>query len=308
MQAEWSRLSRELGCAVEENMSLSAHTSFRIGGAAALAVTVPNTDTLPVLLRRLEEAGASWMTLGNGSNLLVSDCGFDGVVVRLPQGEVQVNGDTLTCPAGTPLKTLCRVARDAGLSGLEFAYGIPGTVGGALFMNAGAYGGEMADVTVEATVADRDGVRVVSVGEMDLGYRHSAFMAQRDTVIAEVTVKLVAADTADITAKMDDLIARRREKQPLEYPSAGSYFKRPTGHFAGALIEQCGLKGCRIGDAQISEKHAGFLINRGHATCAEVLALEEHVRKTVETMCGVRLEREVQLIGTVGEGFSEWNL
>lgn len=295
--AELEQTARKLGCEAVRELPLSGCTSFRIGGAAALAVTVPQAEALPPLLRRLRAAGVPWLTLGNGSNLLVSDDGFDGVVLRLPAGEIVQEGNRLTCSAGTQLKQLCRAARDAGLTGLEFAYGIPGTVGGALFMNAGAYGGQMADVTVAALVADADGLHTIPAGEMALSYRHSAFMERRDVVIAQVTVELAPGDRAEITAKMEELIARRREKQPLEYPSAGSYFKRPTGYFAGAPIEQCGLKGCRVGDAQISEKHAGFLINRGHATCAEVLELERKVRETVESRFGVRLEREVQFWG-----------
>lgn len=297
---KWSACERaveELGCAVTRALPLSGCTTFRIGGAAALAVTARETAALPALLRRLREEDVPWMTLGNGSNLLVSDRGFDGAVLRLAAGEVTRAGDTLTCPAGTPLWALCRAARDAGLSGLEFACGIPGTVGGALFMNAGAYGGQMADVVTEAVAASAAGQYPVTAVDMALDYRHSAFMARRDTVIAAVTVRLVPGDRETIAARMERLLAARREKQPLEYPSAGSYFKRPPGQFAGALIEGCGLKGCRVGDAQVSEKHAGFLINRGRATCADVLALERRVRETVERACGVRLEREVQLVG-----------
>lgn len=294
---EWERAAQELGCETARALPLSGCTSFRIGGAAALAVMPPDEATLAMLLRQLHGAEVSWMTLGNGSNLLVSDRGFNGVVLRLKPGEIRVEGNRLSCAAGTPLKQLCRAARDAGLSGLEFAYGIPGTVGGALFMNAGAYGGEMADVTVRALVADETGLNEMTAAEMALGYRHSVFMQQRDRVIAAVTVELVPGDREAIAARMEELMARRREKQPLEFPSAGSYFKRPPGQFAGALIEQCGCKGRRVGDAQISEKHAGFLVNRGHATCAEVLELERQVRQAVETACGVRLEREVQLVG-----------
>ncbi len=285
------------GCAVQRDLPLAGCTSFRIGGPAALAVTVNDPAVLPALLRCCGERAIPWMVLGNGSNLLVSDRGFAGVVFRPAAGEPAVQGDTIVCPAGTPLKQLCRAARDAGLAGLEFAFGIPGTVGGALFMNAGAYGGEMADVVKSAVAADVIGLTTVQAGDMQLGYRHSVFMEQRCSVIVSVTLHLQPDDPAAITARMEELLARRREKQPLEYPSAGSYFKRPTGYFAGALIEQCGLKGARVGDAQISEKHAGFLINRGAATCRDVLALEEQVRTAVRDATGVCLEREVQLVG-----------
>ncbi len=285
------------GCDVQRDFPLAAHTSFRIGGAAALAVTVRDAATVPTLLRFCREEGVAWMPLGNGSNLLVSDRGFDGAVFIAPVGPPTVSGDTVVCPAGTPLKELCRVARDAGLSGLEFAYGIPGTVGGGLFMNAGAYDGQLSDVVVSAEVADADGVRTVAANEMQLGYRHSAFMDTRDTLILSVTVKLHADDAKAIGTRMDEFMRRRRDKQPLEFPSAGSYFKRPPGHFAGALIEQCGCKGLRVGDAEVSEKHAGFVVNRGGATCGDVLALEREVRRRVQERFGVTLEREVQFIG-----------
>lgn len=296
----WSDVTEALqamGCRTTEALPLSGCTSFRIGGAAALGVDVPAVQTLPSLLRCLQDAHIPYLTLGRGSNLLVRDEGLDGAVVRLPAGEVQVEGNRLTCAAGTPLSKLCRTACEAGLTGLEFAYGIPGSVGGALFMNAGAYGGDMAQVTTEALVATAAGLERLPAADMALAYRHSAFMQRRDMVIATVTVTLAAGDRAAIAAQMEELLARRREKQPLEFPSAGSYFKRPEGHFAGALIEQCGLKGHRVNDAQVSEKHAGFVINRGQATCADVLELERQVCAAVYARFGVRLEREVQLVG-----------
>ena len=289
--------ARASGCDVTRAFPLAAHTSFRIGGAAALAVAVRDAAAVPTLLSLCREQGIAWMPLGNGSNLLVSDRGFDGAVFIAPVGPPIITDTVVTCPAGTPLKELCRAARDAGLSGLEFAYGIPGTVGGGLFMNAGAYDGQLSDVVVSAEVADADGVRTVTAEEMQLGYRHSAFMDTRDTLILSVTVALKADDVAAIGARMDEFMRRRREKQPLEFPSAGSYFKRPPGHFAGALIEQCGCKGLRVGGAEVSEKHAGFVVNRGEATCDDVLALEREVRRRVQEQFGVTLEREVQFIG-----------
>ena len=296
MFEELERAARQLGCALERDLPLSSHTTFRIGGPAALAITPADPGTLPPLLRLCRERQIPWMVLGNGSNLLARDGGYDGVLFRLREGSPEFEGNTVTCPAGTPLKTLCRAARDRGLSGLEFAYGIPGTVGGALFMNAGAYGGEMKDRVTGALAADEGGIRLIPVEEMGLAYRRSAFMDRRDQVILSVAFTLVPDDPEAIAARMEELIRRRREKQPLEYPSAGSYFKRPEGYYAGALIEECGLKGARVGDAQISEKHAGFLVNRGGATCAQVLALEERVRDTVLRDRGVLLEREVQLV------------
>ncbi len=285
------------GCDVQRDFPLSAHTSFHIGGAAALAVTVRDVATVPTLLRLCRDEGIAWMPLGNGSNLLVSDRGFDGAVFVAPAGPPTISGNMVTCPAGTPLKELCRAVRDAGLSGLEFAYGIPGTVGGGLFMNAGAYDGQLADVVVAAEVADAAGVRTVLAKEMQLRYRHSVFMDRRDTLILSVTVELRADDPAAIGARMEDFMRRRRDKQPLEFPSAGSYFKRPPGFFAGALIEQCGCKGLRVGGAEVSEKHAGFVVNRGGATCCDVLALESEIRHRVQERFGVTLEREVQFIG-----------
>jgi len=285
------------GCTVTRNLPLAEHTSFHIGGTAAIAVAAGDAAALPTLLRICRESGIPWMPLGRGSNLLVSDRGFDGAVFFAPVGPPAVNGCEIACPAGTPLKELCRAARDAGLSGLEFAYGIPGAVGGGLFMNAGAYDGQLSDVVTAAVVADADGVRTVLAEEMQLGYRHSVFMQTRDSLILSVTVKLTPDDPTAIGARMDEFMRRRREKQPLEFPSAGSYFKRPVGYFAGALIEQCGCKGLRVGGAEVSEKHAGFVINRGGATCRDVLALESEVRRRVRDTFGVTLEREVQFVG-----------
>lgn len=289
--------ARAAGCEVTRDLPLSEHTSFHVGGAAALAVSARDAEALPALLRLCRESGIPWMPLGRGSNLLVSDRGFDGAVFFAPVGPPVVCENEIICPAGTPLKELCRAARDAGLSGLEFAYGIPGAVGGGLFMNAGAYDGQLSDVVTAAVVADANGVRTVTAEEMNLGYRHSVFMETRDTLILSVTVRLTPDDPAAIGARMEEFMRRRREKQPLEFPSAGSYFKRPAGHFAGALIEQCGCKGLRVGGAEVSEKHAGFVINRGGATCCDVLALEREVRRRVQETFGVTLEREVQFIG-----------
>ncbi|MBE6757715.1 MAG: UDP-N-acetylmuramate dehydrogenase [Ruminococcaceae bacterium] len=285
------------GYEVTRDLPLAAHTSFHIGGTAALAISVHDETALPTLLSICRESGIAWMPLGRGSNLLVSDRGFDGAVFFAPVGSPTVCGTDITCPAGVPLKELCRTARDAGLSGLEFAYGIPGAVGGGLFMNAGAYDGQLSDVVTAAVAADADGVHALTATEMELGYRHSVFMKTRDALILSVTVHLTPDNPAAIGARMEEFMRRRREKQPLEFPSAGSYFKRPAGHFAGALIEQCGCKGLRVGGAEVSEKHAGFVINRGGATCADVLALENEVRRRVQETFGVTLEREVQFIG-----------
>ena len=302
MAQETAALALQLGCEVRREEPMAAHTSFRIGGPAALYITVSDAAVLPRLLAACRDAGERVLFVGNGSNLLVSDAGFDGAVIRLvPASPCLTAADTITCSGGTPLQRLCLFARDQGLSGLEFAYGIPGTVGGALVMNAGAYGGEMAHVVTAATTASADGVRSWTAADMALGYRRSAFMACPEQMITSVTVTLSPDDPAAIGARMDDLLRRRKDKQPLEFPSAGSYFKRPEGHFAGALIEDCGLKGLRVGGAQVSEKHAGFVVNRGGATCADVRELERQVCETVRAAHGVTLEREVRLVTPTAE-------
>ena len=293
----WSRLAAETGCTVKTAQPLSAMTSFQIGGAADAVFCAPSGDALMRLCRRLRENDIPMRFCGNGTNLLVSDAGVRGTVVRLADdGVVKVDGERLICPAGIPLKTACRAARDAGLTGLEFAFGIPGTVGGAVYMNAGAYGGEMAGVTALVDLATPDGIVTVRGDSLAMTYRHSALMEQ-NAIAVSVTLQLGRGDPREIGEKMDELMCRRREKQPLTYPSAGSYFKRPQGYFAGQLIEQSGLKGFAVGGAAVSEKHAGFVINRDHATCDDVLRLEDAVRQKVFADHGVTLEREVQYWG-----------
>ena len=290
---------REIGCVTEENAPMARMTSFKIGGPADLLITAPDEPAAATALGLCREAGAPVLFLGNGTNLLVRDEGVRGVVLRFDPtaGAPRREENRLRCPAGVPLKQLCRFARDQRLSGLEFAYGIPGTVGGAVFMNAGAYGGQMEDVLVSARAVYPDGtVREITADRMALGYRHSVFMDD-GAVIAEATMELIPDDRETVGARMEEFLRRRREKQPLEYPSAGSFFKRPTGQYAGALIESCGLKGAAVGGAQVSEKHAGFLINRGGATCDEMLRLAERVSDTVWARYGVRLEREVRVVG-----------
>ena len=289
--------ARALGCSVTPQASLAELTSFRIGGPAARLVELPAGDAAAQVLKLCRESNLPVFWLGKGSNLLVSDCGFDGVVLHLTDTAApDVHGTQITCPAGVPLLRLCRVACEHGLSGLEFAYGIPGSVGGAVYMNAGAYGGEMKDVLTEAELLLSDGKRVTRPADtLSLGYRHSALMEEGGVLSATVT--LTPDDPAAIAARMDECMEKRRAKQPLEYPSAGSFFKRPEGQFAGALIEQCGLKGFRVGDAQVSEKHAGFVVNRGHATCEQVKALAREVRRRVMEQTGFDLVPEVRLLG-----------
>ncbi len=296
-------LAEQLGYQVTRNIPMSRCTTFKIGGPAAVYITLSDTSRLPELLRCCRQQGVPVYFTGNGSNLLVSDEGIDGVVIRLmPEGQPTVQGTRVVCPAGLPLKRLCLFARDQGLSGLEFAYGIPGTVGGALYMNAGAYGGEMADVVVSAEMVSERGAETLPVDQLQLGYRQSTFMERPDTLITAVTFQLTPDDPKAIGDRMEYYMQCRRDKQPLEFPSAGSYFKRPPGHYASKLIQDCGLKGYAVGGAQISEKHAGFIINCGGATCADVLELERRVREIVLERTGVTLQREVRLIQPVQKG------
>lgn len=293
-----------LGYPAVEKEPMSNHTSFQIGGPADLFVTVPDGEGVAAILAACGAAGVPVLVMGNGSNLLVSDEGIEGVVMRMETtAPPALNGEReIVCPAGLSVKRLCLFARSQGLTGLEFAFGIPGTVGGGVFMNAGAYGGQLSDVLTGITVVTRAGEKKnIPSDDLDLGYRCSAIMRTGD-VVTEARFRLKPDDPSEIAARMETYLSRRREKQPLAYPSAGSFFKRPPGNFAGTLIESCGLKGKRIGGAQISEKHAGFLINAGGATCADVLELSKQVRETVFRRTGVRLEPEVRAVGRGMDG------
>ena len=285
------------GC-VRENVTLAPYTTMRTGGPAALFAEPRNAQQLTHVHQWAQEKGLPLLILGNGSNLLIADSGFDGLVIHLGRAlsEVSVFANTLTAQAGASLAAAARAAAQASLTGLEFAAGIPGSIGGAVCMNAGAYGGEIAQVIVSARVLTPEGVRMVSKDELSLGYRSSAVM-QNGWVVLEATFELAPGSPDEIKATMADLAARRREKQPLQYPSCGSFFKRPVGYYAGALIEQAGLKGYRVGDAQVSEMHAGFVINRGHATSSEIYRLMQEVQRRVQAQFGVTLEPEVRLIG-----------
>lgn len=277
---------------------MSRHTTFKIGGNADILVKVKSIAELKETLVLAKEFGLPYFILGKGSNLLVSDNGIEGIVISLDGiDNVSIDGDTVVCGAGASLRTVCLAVQRQSLSGLEFAYGIPGTVGGALYMNAGAYGGEMSQVVVSATAIDTNGNEIIlSLSDMQLGYRTSVFK-NSGMIITSVTFKLKCGDKSEIKAAMDDFFSRRRDKQPLEYPSAGSTFKRPEGYFAGALIEQNDLKGVSVGGAQVSEKHAGFVINKGSATCEDVLSLIKKVQDTVKSADGVDLEPEVIFVG-----------
>ena len=298
-ESNYQQLSALLptGCA-RENVVLAPYTTMRTGGPAALFAEPRNAQQLARVHQWAQEKGLPLLILGNGSNLLIADSGFDGLVIHLGRAlsEVSVFANTLTAQAGASLAAAARAAAQASLTGLEFAAGIPGSIGGAVCMNAGAYGGEIAQVIVSARVLTPEGVRTVSKEELTLGYRSSAVM-QNGWVVLEATFELTPGNPDQIKATMADLAARRREKQPLQYPSCGSFFKRPVGYYAGALIEQAGLKGYRVGDAQVSEMHAGFVINRGHATSSEIYRLMQDVQRRVQAQFGVTLEPEVRLIG-----------
>ncbi|WP_298654192.1 UDP-N-acetylmuramate dehydrogenase [uncultured Eubacterium sp.] len=286
------------GISYIENEPMALHTTFKIGGPARLAVFPKNENEISEVIKKCKEENVRYMVVGNGSNLLVADEGIDAVVILLGKefGEVKLIDDTtIFAEAGAPLMKVCRFALENGLSGLEFAYGIPGSCGGGAFMNAGAYGGELGDVMFRCDHIDKDGNKGSLEGDdLKLAYRHSAYY-ENGCVITGAYFKMQKADKEEIKAKMADYMSRRRDKQPLEYPSAGSTFKRPEGNFAGALIEQCGLKGTRVGGAEISTKHAGFVINKGGATCKDVLDLCKKVADTVKAEKGIDLEMEVRV-------------
>ncbi len=277
---------------------MEKHTTFRIGGPVRRLVRPASAGQCAALLAVAEKEGWPVLVLGNGSNLLAADEGLDLLAVstgRL-EGLERTGEKTVRAGAGVSLARLASFAQREGLSGLEFAHGIPGSLGGGVYMNAGAYGGEMRQALSAVTAwFPGEGIRRLAVEELELGYRRSIFSGGRGVVL-EAELLLEPGDRKAIRSRMEELGCRRREKQPLEYPSAGSTFKRPEGHFAGTLIEQCGLKGRRVGGAQVSEKHAGFVINTGGATCADVLALIRCIQETVYDQTGVRLEPEVKTV------------
>ncbi len=278
---------------------MSKHTSFRIGGPADLFVTPDDIDELRDVIAACKAAGVPHFVLGCGSDLLAADEGYRGVIVSCTKGlvNVAIDGETMACQAGVPLREASEMACELGLSGLEFACGIPGSVGGACFMNAGAYGGCVADVLESVRCLMPDGTQQsLPVEELALGYRASR-VRDEGLVVLSATFRLHEGDQDDIRARMDDFTQRRRKKQPLELPSAGSTFKRPEGHFAGKLISDAGLKGYAHGGASVSTKHAGFVVNNGGATAADVHAVIRHVQDEVERQFGVRLEPELRFLG-----------
>ena len=286
----------ELCCLAEEPMA--KHTSFRIGGPARRMAFPKTAEELIILAGFAQELGVRTLCVGNGTNLLCADEGLDALVIATGgMDRIEQSGENeLTADAGVSLARLATAAWKAGLTGLEFAHGIPGSLGGGVVMNAGAYDGSLSDVLTEVTALWPDGVRTLNPEELDLSYRHSVFSDNPEAVVLRAKLRLSPGDPAAIRARMDELMGRRKTSQPLEWPSAGSTFKRPTGFFAGKLIQDNGLKGARVGGAQVSEKHAGFVINTGGATCADVLALIETIQKTVYDADGVRLEPEVKIL------------
>lgn len=306
------KLARKLSGSVPSqqiltNERMSAHTTFRVGGAADLFVEISTEEQLRAALEVLRSEGLSGMNrdfylVGNGSNLLVSDKGLRGVVLHLSKDFSRItaaegNQNVLLCEAGATLAAVARAACERALTGFEFAAGIPGSLGGAIVMNAGAYGGEMKQVvkgvrlmTPEGTVVEKD------ADEMQFSYRHS-ILKEQDFIVISAQLALERGNPSEIRAKMEALAARRRQKQPLEYASAGSTFKRPEGYFAAKLIEDAGLRGFCVGNAQVSEKHCGFVVNKGNATAQEIRLLIENVQKRVYETAGVTLEPEVIFLG-----------
>lgn len=278
---------------------MSRHTTFRIGGPAELFLVPKSTEEIAGIFKICREEGIPWFVLGNGSNLLVSDKGYQGVVIQLYKGfgEVKVQGCQITAQAGALLSQIAAAAREESLTGFEFAGGIPGTLGGAVVMNAGAYGGEMKDVIKEVTVLTREGeIRTLQAEELAMGYRTST-IKEAGYIVLSAVLSLEKGDKEQIKARMQELAGMRSSKQPLQYPSAGSTFKRPEGYFAGKLIMDSGLRGYQVGGAQVSEKHCGFVINTGNATALDVRNLMADVQRIVEEKYGVKLEPEVKFLG-----------
>lgn len=289
-----------VNCRILADEPMKNHTSFKIGGNADFIAEPENENQIIALLKVLAENNIPYFVMGNGSNILVGDKGIRGVVIKLADSmsDCSVNGNEISAGSGIKLSRLAKTALDNSLGGMEFASGIPGTLGGAVYMNAGAYGGEMKDIVKSVTYIDTKtlDVKTIDSKDCDFDYRHSVF-SSGDKIITGATLKLDKKDKNEIAALMKDLSERRTSKQPLDKPSAGSTFKRPTGYFAGTLIQDAGLKGKRIGGAEVSTKHSGFIINADGATARDVLDLVEYVKKEVKDKFGVELEPEIKTVG-----------
>ncbi|MBQ9808182.1 MAG: UDP-N-acetylmuramate dehydrogenase [Ruminococcus sp.] len=289
-----TQLCERLGCRITPECPLSEYVTFRFGGPCRALISVNSAESAAELMRYMKENSVRYGILGRGSNVIAADEGFDGVILLFGSdfASISIDGTTIRCDAGALLASACVHAQQSGLSGMENLFGIPGTVGGALYMNAGAYGSEMKDIVVSAEYIDNDcNIRSISAEDMELSYRHSVFSGS-GCVITSVTMKLTEGDPDTIKSAMNECMGKRSSKQPLDYPSAGSTFKRPEGSYASLLIEQCGLKGMSCGGAMVSEKHSGFVINKGYATCADVLELCSKVQDIVREKTGYKLELE----------------
>ncbi|MGN0695306.1 MAG: UDP-N-acetylmuramate dehydrogenase [Oscillospiraceae bacterium] len=288
-------LAEEMGCRILYNEPLKKYTTFKVGGGCSCIIRPKSAADCGIIAAELKKEGEPFFVLGKGSNVIADDGGYKGTVLLIGEdmAEIDVDGNMISAGAGASLISVCKKAQENSLTGLEFAYGIPGTVGGGVYMNAGAYGGEIKDVLKYAEAVDRESgeVRRFSAEEAQLSYRRSVFMNDR-YIITSAVFELSGDDPGEIKAKMNELMEKRISKQPLDYPSAGSTFKRPEGSYASLLIDQCGLKGLSVGGAQVSTKHSGFVINTGNATSADIFALIEKVKEIVYEKTGYRLECE----------------
>lgn len=291
---ELTEICGRLGCKFSTNCSLSEHTTFKIGGNCSFLIEINSANSAAELVKYLRANEIKYAILGKGSNIIASDSGYDGVILHFGKefSNISVYNTKVCADAGASLAAVCRKAQENGLSGMENLYGIPGSVGGGLYMNAGAYGSEMKDVVISAEYIDEEGnISSISVRDMMLSYRHSLF-SERNCIITSVVFELTSGDSEKINQDMAECMHKRITKQPLEYPSAGSTFKRPEGSYASLLIEQCGLKGMSVGGAEVSTKHSGFVINKGGATCKDVLELCRRVNEIVLEKTGYSLELE----------------
>ncbi len=284
---------------VQTNINISEYTSFKIGGNVDYLVRPKSFTDFACAVNIANDENINYYIIGNGSNMLISDNGYRGMIILTSDlNEIAlINENLIECYAGVTVANLCKFAFANSLSGLEFAWGIPGSVGGGVYMNAGAYGGEFKDVIKSCNYINEEGkLTEISISAMDMSYRHS-FFSDKKLLILSVVFEMIKADKSTIKEKMDDFLTRRKTKQPLDFPSCGSTFKRPINGYASALIEECGLKGFRIGGAEVSTKHSGFIINVDNATCKDVLALVEHVKSVVLEKKGIELECEVKTLG-----------
>lgn len=286
-------------CTILRDVPMKEHTTMKVGGKAALMIIPESISCIQKFIAFLKNTEIPYMIIGNGSNLIFRDSGYNGVIIKLGAAlsAIEVNNNIISAMAGSSLAHVASVALEHSLTGLEFASGIPGSIGGAVCMNAGAYDGEMRQVVEESLCIDKDGNLITLKGnEHNFSYRHSR-LQDDDLTCLQVKLRLEKGEKSLIQAKMNELNARRREKQPLNFPSAGSIFKRPPGSFAGKLIDDCGLRGTKIGGAQVSDKHCGFIVNTGNATAEDIISLVEYVRDSVYKSSGIKLELEVKIVG-----------